>query len=357
MDRHIKWFIKTCHACQIRSFKKYHIPPIIAEPAPLFRKAYMDTMMMPKAGGYRYIVQARCSLTSWPEWRALRSETGKTIGDFIFQELLCRWGGLAEIVTDNGGPFVSALEHLADKYHITHIRISAYNSQANGPVERRHRDVREALMKMADGEEEKWPTVAHAVFWAERITVLKSTGKSLYYMAHGVEPLLPFDISEATYLLGPMDSPMTEAKLLEVRARQLLKRPEDLEQMKEKIWKARQMSAKRFEKTFERSIRTDSFEPGALVLIRNSRINLELNRKTKQRYLGPYIVVKRTKGGSYHLAELDGAILKGRIAAFRVVPYYAREVMSGPLIEPIEEQYSSDDEEEVESAHTINEEE
>ena len=38
-------------------------------------------------------------------------------------------------------------------------------------------------------------------------------------------------------------------------------------------------------------------------------------------------------------------------------PYYAREVMSGPLIEPIEEQYSSDDEEEVESAHTINEEE
>ena len=82
-------------------------------------------------------------------------ETGKTIGDFLFQEVLCRWGGLTEIVTDNGGPFVNALEHLAEKYHINHIRISAYNSQANGPVERRHRDVREALMKTADGEEER----------------------------------------------------------------------------------------------------------------------------------------------------------------------------------------------------------
>ena len=50
MDRHIKWFVKTCHACQTRSFRKYHIPPIIAEPAPLFRKAYVDTMLMPKAG-------------------------------------------------------------------------------------------------------------------------------------------------------------------------------------------------------------------------------------------------------------------------------------------------------------------
>ena len=357
MDRQIKWYIQTCHACQVRSFRKYHIPPVIAEPAPLFRKAYVDTMLMPKAGGYRYIVQARCSLTSWPEWKALRAETGKTIGEFLYQEVLCRWGGLAEIVTDNGGPFVSALEHLAEKYHINHIRISAYNSQANGPVERRHRDVREALMKMADGEENKWPTVAHAVFWAERITVLKSTGRSPYFMAHGIEPLLPFDISEATYLLGPMDAPLSEAELLAVRARQLQKRPEDLEQMKEKIWNARKMSAKRFEKTFEKSIRTDAFEPGSLVLIRNSRINLELNRKTKQRYLGPYVVINRTKGGSYHLAELDGAILKGRIAAFRIVPYYAREVMSGPPIEPVEEQYSSDDEEEVEDAPEENEEE
>ena len=60
MDRHIKWFVQTCHACQTRSFKKFHIPPVVAEPAPLFRKAYVDSMLMPKTGGYRYIVQARC---------------------------------------------------------------------------------------------------------------------------------------------------------------------------------------------------------------------------------------------------------------------------------------------------------
>ena len=331
MDRHIKWFVQTCHQCQTRSFRKQHIPPIVAEPAPLFKKAYVDTMLMPKAGGYRYIVQARCSLTSWPEWKALKQENGKTIGEFLFQEVLCRWGGLAEIVTDNGGPFVNALEYLSEKYHIRHIKISAYNSQANGPVERRHRDVREALMKTANGNEDKWPTVAHTVFWAERITIAASTGHSPYYMAHGVEPLLPFDISEATYLMGPWDTPMTEAELLAIRARQLEKRPEDLERVKDQIWEARRISAKRFERTFERSLVTQEHAPGALVLVRNSRINLELNRKTKARYIGPYVVIRKTKNGNYILAELDGTVSKMHYAAFRVVPYLARERVTVPL--------------------------
>jgi len=73
----------------------------------------------------RYIVQARCSLTAWPEWRALRVETGRTLQRSCFEELLCRWGAMEEIVTDNGAAFMAALEVLADRYGIRHIQISA----------------------------------------------------------------------------------------------------------------------------------------------------------------------------------------------------------------------------------------
>jgi hypothetical protein len=135
LDHDVKWYVQSCHQCQVRQQRYYQIPPIIATPMSLFRKAYIDTMFMPRAGGFRYIVQARCSLTSYPEFRVLRKETGSALGAFIFEELLCRWGALEEIVTDNGQPFIEALNYLANCYGITHIWISPYNSQANGPVE------------------------------------------------------------------------------------------------------------------------------------------------------------------------------------------------------------------------------
>ena len=124
-------------------------------------------MLMPTVNKFRYLVQARCALSSWPEWRPLRRETEKTLGDFIFEEILCRWGGVAEIVTDNGPAFVAAAGYLAEKYGVHHIKISPYNSQANGLVERKHFDVRESLMKACKNDYSQWVMMAPVVFWAD----------------------------------------------------------------------------------------------------------------------------------------------------------------------------------------------
>jgi hypothetical protein len=124
---------------------------------------------------------------------------------------------------------VQALDILADWYGICHIQISPYNSQANGVVEQHHYDVREAIVKSILGGEVFWPLTAHSVFWAERVTILKATGLSPYFMIHGVEPLFPFDLSEATFLVPTPDSDtVSRAALIAWRARQLQKRREDI---------------------------------------------------------------------------------------------------------------------------------
>jgi len=56
-------------------------------------------------------------------------------------------------------------------------------------------------MKTCNNEHSKWVNMGSLVFWADWVTVLWSIGYSLFFMAHGVEAVLPFDIAEATYLL------------------------------------------------------------------------------------------------------------------------------------------------------------
>ena len=234
-----------------------------------------------------------------------------SIVSFIFEEILCRWGAVAELVTDNGTPYIQALDTLATRYGICHIRISPYNSQANGVVEWHHYDVREAIVKSTLGGEVCWSSTAHSVFWAERVTILKSTGLSPYFMVHGVEPLFPFDLTEATFLVPVSETdPISSTTLIAWQAQQLQKRLKDVNTIREHVLLSQFALLRQFKMQFKNRIRDSDYEPGDLVLVRNTRIKKELNRKMKPCYLGLMVVLRRTTGGSYLLAELDGTILK-----------------------------------------------
>jgi len=279
---------------------------------------------MPPSQGHKYIVQARDSLTGWPEWKALTRETGRTIGQFIFDEILCRWGGLEEIVTDNGTPFVAALDWIAEHYHIYHIRISAYNSQSNGVVETTHRTIRDGLIKMCAGNIKKWYEYAPHMFWADRVTTRKSTGMTPYYAVHGVEPLHPFDVTEATFLAARINSHLSTASLLSIRVRMLQKRDEDLATIHNCVLAARYASIQDFEKRNANQICNYDFGTGELVLVLNKKIEPDVGRKGKPRYFGPMVVVKCLQSGAYLLAEVNGTVSHLKFAAFRLIPYQPR---------------------------------
>jgi transposase InsO family protein len=349
LNEDVRWYIRTCHDCQVRQTEYFYIPPTVPEVPSLFRKAHIDTFLMPKAGSYRYVHHARDALTSYPEGRAATSDSGKVIADFIFQDILCRWGGIEEIVTDNAPPYIAALDVLASRYGIRHIRVSGYNSQANGIVESKHFDVREAIIKTCLGNESKWREVLPQVFWAERVTIRRATGYSPYYMVHGTHPLLPFDIYEATYLAPTQDFGMSTEELIGVRARQLAKRPGDLSRMQDLVTDSRRRNLERFEQRHASRIIDFDFELGALVLVRNTRVEESLNRKTKPRYLGPMVVVRKTPGTSYIVAELDGAQSELRVAGFRLVPYFPRSFSSLPIVSGVRD----DDDFTVDDPHDV----
>jgi hypothetical protein len=305
--------------------KRVISPTITIPEATIFSVVHLDVMLMPIGlKGKRYIIAARDSLTQVSIGKALRHANSSTIAKFLWKKVICEYGMIGKVITDNGPEVQKAFEILVAKYHIPHAKISPYNSRANGVVERGHFIIREAITKACEGELYHWPEkVAHA-FFADRVITRRSTGFSPYYLLHGVEPILPFDLTEATYLVEGFTKGMETEDLLAARIRQLELREDDLQRAVEAITRQRMSSKEQFERRFAHQLSKKEYEEGELVLVRNSRIEKELNRKTKDRYLGPYEVVKRTQGGSYALREMDGAPLARGVAAFRLLPYHPR---------------------------------
>ena len=90
-------------------------------------------------------------------------------------------------------------------------------------------------------------------------------------MVHGVKPLFPFDLAEATFLVPPPDTePLSSSGLIAWRARQLQKRQEDLESICERVLKAQFESVKHFKAAFKNRIKDFDFRAGSLVLVRNT---------------------------------------------------------------------------------------
>ncbi|EPQ51416.1 hypothetical protein GLOTRDRAFT_48519 [Gloeophyllum trabeum ATCC 11539] len=286
MFKDVKAHVSSCHECQIRSTQKVEIPLTISTPATIFTKLYVDVMLMPKAKGYCYIVAARDDLTQAAEGRALRKSNADSLAKFFSEEIICRYGHIAEVVTDNG----------------------------------------EGIVKACEGGISQWPSKVHHAFFADKVTMQRASGFSPFWLLHGVDPILPFNLVEANFLVEGFKSRMASEDLLALRIRQLEKHPEDIRAAAETLAKNQWSAKLQFEKRFKRRfLKKSTWEPGDLVLVRDIEREHSYDRKHTPRYRGPYKITGQTKHGSYILSVLDGTLSRRGIHGYRLLPYISRQ--------------------------------
>jgi hypothetical protein len=114
-----------------------------------------------------------------------------------------------------------------------------------------------------------WHQQVGLAAFADWVTVSSVTGYSPYYLLHGLHPLLPFDLFEATFLVEDFRSGMSTSDLLALRIQQLQKH-DDITHAAKVLQIACVCSKEQFNHHFAKQLQKSSYPLGSLVLVRNN---------------------------------------------------------------------------------------
>src|ERR1043166_9953503 len=116
-----------------------------------------------------------------------------TIMDFIYEEIICRFGTPKVIQSEQGTHFVNkVVKELTEKFRIKHSLSSPYHPQTNGLVERFNCTLCEGLAKVGNSLHD-WDKFIQLVLFAYRTKKLRISQCTLYEIIYRRVPRLPID--------------------------------------------------------------------------------------------------------------------------------------------------------------------
>ena len=129
--------------------------------------------------------------SKWVEVHAVPSLHSWRVADFLYDDLVARWGKPCYVWTDNGAEFVGSFAWLCKGLAIVHHHITIGNSKANGQVEWTIRMLKDCIQCSL--------TKAPTTFWMNHLslallllhmTVSRMMGIALYLLVTSQQPLL-----------------------------------------------------------------------------------------------------------------------------------------------------------------------
>ena len=195
MYRDVKNFVQSCDTCQRQGKprKQTKIHPIT--PSSLFDRWGVDIVgpLPVTQNGNRYIIVAVDYFSRWPEAQPLKEANANTVANFLYREIICRFGAPQVLQSDRGTHFLNqVIKELTEKFRIKHSLSSPYHPQSNGLVERFNRSLCQGLAKVSETIF-NWNEYIQPVLFAYRVRRLLITRRSPYEIVYGINPALQMD--------------------------------------------------------------------------------------------------------------------------------------------------------------------
>ena len=138
--------------------------------------------------------------TKWVEVEPLTKITQQNNKNFVWKNIVCRFGVPRVLVSDNGRQFDNALfkdfyEHFGIQNHYS----SPAHPQANGQAEVANRSLLKIIKTRLKGAKGVWPDELPGVLWAYRTTVRTLTGETPFKLAYESEAIIPAEVHMANH--------------------------------------------------------------------------------------------------------------------------------------------------------------
>ena len=320
---------RECMQCQRYTTQEYGFHPLRAITAdlPMDHLAIdLFSMDTSRCGmNYVLVIVDLCTRFTW--LYPLQTKHGVAVADKL--RLLFMTCGRPRIIqSDNGSEFANLdIAKLLGAAGVDHRRVSVYYPQANGAVERAIRTVKETLRAVINGDTANWPELIAEILYAYNTSVNRRHGSTPFtlFFARDHVPMkgepVQIDLVSGANTGSAVSVPLKctarpgDNRLLSTRE---LKARYDL--MNQVVFPAVSTRTKEYasmvcdEFMKRHKIIKEDFPHGSMVM---KQVIPRANKATPA-WEGPYIVVRRNRGGSYLLRDGTGDLLSGTTPIFQL---------------------------------------
>lgn len=263
----------------------------------------------------KYLIVAIDYFTKWIEAKPLAKITTAQVIQFLWENVMCRYGIPRILVTDNGTQFNNEeFKEYCDDHEIKLRFTSVAHPQANGQAEVANRIILDGLRKRVERSKGTWVDELLPILWAYRTTCRVTTGATPFLLAYGAEAVVPLEISHTSPRVGNYDPQQNDEGM---------KLALDLiDEVRDEANARIVENQKRTSFYYNLRVKERFFQVGELVLRKVEASGVGGQGKMAPNWEGPYQVKSVSGQGSYRLQTLGGVEIPRSWHASNLKIYY-----------------------------------
>jgi hypothetical protein len=147
-----------------------------------------------KITGARYIITTTEYLTRWVEVAPMKDCSAKTIENFLFEQVITRFGCPRFLLSEKGTHFINnTINAMNEYFEFHHQKSTPYHPQENGTVEEFNKILENALTKLCNVNKDDWDLKISSLLWAYKTTCNKLAGHMPFKLVYGQEAVVPLE--------------------------------------------------------------------------------------------------------------------------------------------------------------------